>query len=677
MRRRLARGSRAAGCRCGCRPCRSAAPSIRVMSSDSQIARTVPWTAIGSRSAIDAAIVVGPAAQVGPGHDLGDETEAERRLGGDPLLGAHERPAQHVAERHAAGEHADRLERRHDPAVGVGVEELGVVGADDDVGLVEEVLRATGAHAVHGGHHRLPAPVVELGRQRRAGIEGVPDVRLEEPRGAALDVDAGAEGPVAVGLRGRRRGRRRCRAPSPRPSAISSAIRSLNELKASGRSSVIVATWSSPISYTIVSQSMRSDNRVSRKRTWTTRWTTQWTTQWTHKDSATRTIENYEVLGALQDLATPQPTYRALLDRAGALCPVEGVAVLASRAAVEAALRDPETFSSEGFLDLGNIRPLIPLNVDPPDALEVPQDPRPAVRPATHGRAGGGHHRAVQPLHRRLRRPGRVQLHRGVRRAVPVVGVPRADGPARGRARHVPAAADGILHPETAASRSTRGAGGGASAATGQEIYDYFGALVDERSRQPERRHPHPLPARRDRRRAAHARGHPRHLLPVPHRRPRHGERLAHVHLRLPRPAPRAPPAARRRPDAHPRRRSRSCCAGRRRSRRCRRMATRTPRSPAARSPRAASCRCCSAPPTSTTPSSPTPSTCASTATCNRHIAFGGGVHRCLGSHLARRELRVTLQEWHRRIPDYELKPGHELHYPPGLRSVENLELVW
>jgi len=62
----------------------------------------------------------------------------------------------------------------------------------------------------------------------------------------------------------------------------------------------------------------------------------------------------------------------------------------------------------------------------------------------------------------------------------------------------------------------------------------------------------------------------------------------------------------------------------------------------------------------------------------NRHIAFGGGVHRCLGSHLARRELRVTLREWHRRIPDYGIKPGHEdLVYPPGLRHVKDLILSW
>ena len=48
----------------------------------------------------------------------------------------------------------------------------------------------------------------------------------------------------------------------------------------------------------------------------------------------------------------------------------------------------------------------------------------------------------------------------------------------------------------------------------------------------------------------------------------------------------------------------------------------------------------------------------------NRHLAFGGGVHRCLGSHLARRELRVAMREWHRRIPDYELEPGHRAPLP-------------
>ena len=61
----------------------------------------------------------------------------------------------------------------------------------------------------------------------------------------------------------------------------------------------------------------------------------------------------------------------------------------------------------------------------------------------------------------------------------------------------------------------------------------------------------------------------------------------------------------------------------------------------------------------------------------NRHLAFGGGAHRCLGSHLARMELRVALEEWHRAVPDYRIKDGVDLLYSQGLRAVENLELVW
>lgn len=61
----------------------------------------------------------------------------------------------------------------------------------------------------------------------------------------------------------------------------------------------------------------------------------------------------------------------------------------------------------------------------------------------------------------------------------------------------------------------------------------------------------------------------------------------------------------------------------------------------------------------------------------NRHLAFGGGIHRCLGSHLARVELRATLRAWHARIPEYELAPGAELVYGAGLRQIEHLPLVF
>jgi cytochrome P450 len=53
----------------------------------------------------------------------------------------------------------------------------------------------------------------------------------------------------------------------------------------------------------------------------------------------------------------------------------------------------------------------------------------------------------------------------------------------------------------------------------------------------------------------------------------------------------------------------------------------------------------------------------------NRHLAFGGGIHRCLGSHLARLELRVALREWHQRIPDYRITPGSDLLFTTGVRS--------
>jgi cytochrome P450 len=61
----------------------------------------------------------------------------------------------------------------------------------------------------------------------------------------------------------------------------------------------------------------------------------------------------------------------------------------------------------------------------------------------------------------------------------------------------------------------------------------------------------------------------------------------------------------------------------------------------------------------------------------NRHLAFGAGPHRCLGSHLARLELTIAMQEWHRRIPDYAIEPGETPRYSPGIREVQYLPIVW
>jgi len=61
----------------------------------------------------------------------------------------------------------------------------------------------------------------------------------------------------------------------------------------------------------------------------------------------------------------------------------------------------------------------------------------------------------------------------------------------------------------------------------------------------------------------------------------------------------------------------------------------------------------------------------------NNHIAFGAGPHRCLGSHLARLELRIALEEWHKRIPDYRLAADAELVETGGQLGLTSLPLEW
>lgn len=59
------------------------------------------------------------------------------------------------------------------------------------------------------------------------------------------------------------------------------------------------------------------------------------------------------------------------------------------------------------------------------------------------------------------------------------------------------------------------------------------------------------------------------------------------------------------------------------------------------------------------------------------NLAFGGGPHLCLGINLARLELRVALEEWHRRIPDYAIPTGTVIAHSPGIRQTDQLPLVW
>ncbi|BCX67896.1 cytochrome P450 [Pseudomonas izuensis] len=60
------------------------------------------------------------------------------------------------------------------------------------------------------------------------------------------------------------------------------------------------------------------------------------------------------------------------------------------------------------------------------------------------------------------------------------------------------------------------------------------------------------------------------------------------------------------------------------------------------------------------------------------HGTFGSGAHRCIGSMLARIEVRVFLEEWLKRIPDFRLKPEQNLRVEPGMvLAMPRLDIEW
>jgi cytochrome P450 len=60
-----------------------------------------------------------------------------------------------------------------------------------------------------------------------------------------------------------------------------------------------------------------------------------------------------------------------------------------------------------------------------------------------------------------------------------------------------------------------------------------------------------------------------------------------------------------------------------------------------------------------------------------RHLSWGFGIHMCVGMHLARREMRIAIEEFVKRIPQFSIKPGHEIEYHLGMIQPVSLPLVW
>ena len=63
----------------------------------------------------------------------------------------------------------------------------------------------------------------------------------------------------------------------------------------------------------------------------------------------------------------------------------------------------------------------------------------------------------------------------------------------------------------------------------------------------------------------------------------------------------------------------------------------------------------------------------------NHHMGFANGPHRCLGAHLARREMQLAVEEWLRVIPDFAIATDDELVERGGgsMMTLMRLPLAW
>ncbi|MGD9797235.1 MAG: cytochrome P450 [Acidimicrobiia bacterium] len=388
--------------------------------------------------------------------------------------------------------------------------------------------------------------------------------------------------------------------------------------------------------------------------------------------------------GGLQDLfdlATPQPRYKQLIEQGAWLRPVDGMVMTSSRELTDHVLRHHELFSSAGGLDLGNIRPLIPLNVDPPMHSKYRKLLDPLFSPKRMDAIEDDVTARANHFIDAFVADGECNFTEQFAELFPsavflgLMGLPWDELDTFLRLR------DGILRPDrtdpdAALDFEKRMA---IQRATGLEIYDYFGAFLDERERVPtEDILTHLIRSEVDGERLsredildicflfliagldtvsdsltcfyaflANHPGHRREIAADPSIIPSAVEEL----LRWESPVPSGVP----------------------------RIAVQDTELPNGELITAGTAMLVSYGAANVDPAEfPDGFEVRFDREVNRHIAFGGGVHRCLGSHLARRELRITLREWHRRIPEYSIKPGHEeLVYPPGLRSVKDLTLVW
>src|SRR4051795_11049992 len=192
-------------------------------------------------------------------------------------------------------------------------------------------------------------------------------------------------------------------------------------------------------------------------------------------------------MDALFDMSAPQPNYKALIEQGGYVEAMEGFSITFNREITDYVLRHHEIFSSNSQLDLGNVRPLIPLNVDPPLHSKYRKLLDPLFAPKRMDEQETDITRRVNALIDGFIDNGECNFTEEFAELFPtsvflgLMGLPEDELPMFLRMR------DGILHPERTDPNAwlDPDARKAVNDKTGREIYDYFGALVDERRARP------------------------------------------------------------------------------------------------------------------------------------------------------------------------------------------------
>ncbi len=180
---------------------------------------------------------------------------------------------------------------------------------------------------------------------------------------------------------------------------------------------------------------------------------------------------------AVAGLAEPQPMYKALRESTPVFRAPQAV-VLSRLADIEMALKHTELFSSNmDAVDLGNVRPLIPLQIDPPEHAKYRRILDPLFTPREMARREPRVTELVNEMIDSFADRGECDFHEEFAVPLPCTVFLQLLGPAAGRPRPIPGV-EGRRDPPGGRRRLRPPPRGTAPAA--QQIYDYFERAIDD-----------------------------------------------------------------------------------------------------------------------------------------------------------------------------------------------------